>query len=65
METAIKWPEFLSYEGVRQYCGLSRTSTWRAIKSGELEAVKVGRLVKVRRASLDAYLARNVYGEAN
>ena len=63
METAIKWPEFLSYEQVRQYCGLSRTSTWRAIRSGDIVAVKVGRLVKVRRSSLDAYLHRNAYPE--
>ena len=59
----IKWPEFLSYEQVRQYCGLSRTSIWRAIRLDDIEAVKVGRLVKVRRSSLDAYLDRNAYSE--
>ncbi len=61
METALKWPEFMDYDTVRQYCGLSRTSTWRAIKAGELEAVRVGRMVKVRRVSLDKYLERNSY----
>lgn len=63
METATKWPEYMDYETVRDYCGLSRTSTWRLIKSGNLEAVKLGRSVKVRRSSLDSYLERNTYSD--
>jgi len=51
----------MDYDTVRQYCGLSRTSTWRLVKSGELEAVKLGRMVKVRKSSLDAYLEANSY----
>lgn len=61
METGVRWPELMSPQDVRAYCGLSRTSTWRLIKVGELEAVKIGRSVKVRRASLDAYFDRHEY----
>ena len=61
MEIAVRWPELMDYDTVRTYCGLSRTSTWRLIKAGELEAVKLGRSVKVRRTSLDAYFNRHEY----
>jgi excisionase family DNA binding protein len=61
METAAKWPEFMDPKTVRSYCGLSRTSTWRLVKAGELEAIKLGRSVKVRRASLDRYLEAHAY----
>ncbi len=60
METMMQ-PEYLDYRQVEAYCGLSRTTSWRLIKAGELEAVKLGRLVKVRRQSLDAYLERHDY----
>lgn len=53
----------MDYEVVRRYCGLSRTSTWRLVRNGELEAVKLGRMVKVRKVSLDAYLDRHGYTE--
>lgn len=58
MPTAVR-PEYLDYKQVDAYCGLSRTTVWRLIKAGEVEAVKIGRLVKVRRASLDDYMARH------
>lgn len=58
METATVQPEYLDYKQIEVYCGLSRTSVWRAIKAGRLEAVKIGRSVRVRRADLDAYLNR-------
>jgi len=61
MATTTKWAELLDYDGVRGYCGLSRTSTWRLIKAGEIEAVKIGRSVKVRRSSLDAFFDRHLY----
>jgi excisionase family DNA binding protein len=63
VETVLKWPEYMDPKTVREYCGLSRTSTWRLIKAGELEAVKLGRSVKVRRASLDRYLEAHAYTE--
>jgi excisionase family DNA binding protein len=56
MEAATVQPEYLDYRQIQIYCGLSRTSVWRAIKAGQLEAVKVGRSVRVRRTDLDEYL---------
>ncbi len=64
METAVR-PEYLDYKQVEAYCGLSRTTCWRLIKAGEVEAVKIGRMVKVRRSSLDEYLDRNAYEGTN
>ncbi len=60
MQTAVR-PEYLDSKQVEVYCGLSRTTVWRLIKAGEVGAVKVGRRVKVRRASLDEYLERHAY----
>lgn len=63
-EAAVR-PEYLSYRQVEQYCGLSRQTAWRLVKSGKVEAMKIGRMVKVRRSSLDDYLDRNAYEGTN
>jgi excisionase family DNA binding protein len=64
METATVQPEYLDYRQIETYCGMSRTTVWRLIKAGELDAVKVGRMVRVRRSSLDEYLNRHPFQES-
>jgi excisionase family DNA binding protein len=59
METTDVRPEFLSYEQGRQLTGLSRQAIWRAIRSGEIEAFRVGRKVKISRTSLEEYIRRD------
>lgn len=50
-------PEFLSPSQVADLLAISRDSVLRAVKRGDLEAVVYGRLVRIPRSSLDAFLA--------
>ncbi len=58
MEDTDVQPEFFSYEQGRQFSDLSRQAIWRAIRSGDVEAFKVGRKVKISRRSLEEYVRR-------
>jgi excisionase family DNA binding protein len=50
--------EWVTYRQAEQYSGLSRTTLWRLVSAGEVEAAKVGRAVRINRESLDAYMRR-------
>ncbi len=47
---------YLRYADVERLYGLSRTTAWRAIRDGHLEAVRVGRSVRISRESLDRFM---------
>lgn len=47
---------YATYSDVERLYGLSRTTTWRAIRNGHVEAVRVGRSVRISRASLDEFM---------
>jgi excisionase family DNA binding protein len=50
--------EWVTYRQAEQYSGLSRTTLWRLVSAGEVEAAMVGRAVRINRTSLDAYMRR-------
>jgi excisionase family DNA binding protein len=50
--------EWVTYWQAEQYSGLSRTTLWRLVSAGDVEAAKVGRAVRINRESLDAYMRR-------
>jgi excisionase family DNA binding protein len=49
----------LSTDEAGDYAGISPGTIRAKVASGELRAVRVGRVIKVRRADLDAFLARS------
>ena len=55
---------WLTYSEAQRFSGLGRTKLWELICSGEVEAAKVGRAVRINRRSLDEYMRRNSYVEA-
>jgi excisionase family DNA binding protein len=55
---------WLTYSEAQRFSGLGRTKLWELISSGEVEAAKVGRAVRISRRSLDEYMRRNSYVEA-
>lgn len=61
--TASVKKEWLSVTEVQQILGIGRTKTYRMVTSGEIPAVKIGRLVRVNRAELDAWAKGKRYGE--
>lgn len=48
--------EWVTYRQAEELSGLSRTTLWRLVRAGEVEAAKVGRAVRINRESLDAYM---------
>jgi excisionase family DNA binding protein len=51
--------EWLTYREAEQLVGLSRTTLWsKLISTGEIEYRRVGRAVRINRASLEAYMKR-------
>lgn len=57
MRTEVK-REWVTYRQAEELSGLSRTTLWRLVRAGEVEAAKVGRAVRIHRESLDAYMRR-------
>jgi excisionase family DNA binding protein len=55
----LKAKEFLNISETCQLLGLSRWTVWRAIKAGELVAVKVGRRTIIKRVDLDQLFKQN------
>ena len=51
---------WLTYKEAEKLVGLSRTTLWKLIGSGEIEHRKVGRAVRINRASLEEYMRRPV-----
>lgn len=49
--------EWVTYREAEQLVGLSRTTLWKLIGSGEIRCRRVGRAVRINRASLEAYMS--------
>lgn len=48
--------EWLTYKEAEQLVGLSRTTLWKLISTEEIEHRRIGRAVRINRASLEAYM---------
>ena len=54
-------PQWLSVRDLMTLTGLGRTKCYELVASGELEAIKIGRAVRVRKASFEAWTRRQRY----
>ena len=50
--------EWVSYPEAERYSGLSHTTLWRCVRSGQLKAARVGRSVRIHLPSLRAFMER-------
>jgi excisionase family DNA binding protein len=60
-ETLLKEPvqhEWISYPEAERYSGLSHTTLWRYVTSGQLKAARVGRSVRIHLPSLREFMER-------
>jgi excisionase family DNA binding protein len=60
-ETLLKEPveqEWVSYPEAERYSGLSHTTLWRYVSSGELKAARVGRSVRIHLPALQKFMER-------
>jgi excisionase family DNA binding protein len=62
--TVVEEAAWISYSEAQKYAGLSRTKLWQLISSGDVEAAKIGRAVRISRRSLEDYMKRNSYVQA-
>ena len=51
--------EYMSLEDVAKMLGVTYQLIYRLVRSGELPAVRLGKLYRVSRGDLDGYLARS------
>jgi excisionase family DNA binding protein len=65
MTTAAKEAAWITYSAAQVYAGLGRTKLWELVSTGEVEAARVGRAVRISRRSLDEYMKRNRYVAAD
>jgi excisionase family DNA binding protein len=56
-------PEWVSYPEAEKYCGLSHTTLWRYVSSGEIKAARIGRSVRIHLPSLRAFMERRTTEE--
>jgi excisionase family DNA binding protein len=63
MATAVGGSAWISYAGAQRYSGLGRTKLRELVSTGEVEAAKVGRAVRISRESLEGYMKRHPYVE--
>ena len=55
--------EWITYREASEVSGLSRTTLWKLLSTGEIRAAKVGKAVRISRRSLDEYLNQQEYVE--
>jgi len=55
-------PQWLRPPEAERYSGLGRSTLTKLINAGEIKAAKVGKSVRVNRASIDSYMTRQVIG---
>lgn len=63
MTTAVVEAAWITPAEAQRHTSLGRTKLWELVSTGEIEAAKVGRAVRINRQSLDDYMRRNTYSE--
>ncbi len=55
--------EWITYKQAEEVSGLSRTTLRKLVDGGQIRIKRVGRAVRINRASLDAYMNEEASGE--
>jgi excisionase family DNA binding protein len=56
--------EWVNYPEAERFSGLSHTTLWRYVTSGELKAARIGRSVRIHLPSLREFMERAAEGSA-
>jgi excisionase family DNA binding protein len=57
--------EVMSPEDLAEYLGLGRTYTYKLLMTGAISSFKIGRLRRIRRADVDAYLEEQLRSQVH
>jgi len=58
MQTMDVTQEWVTHPEAEKYCGLSHTTLWRYVSSGEIKAARFGRSVRIHLPSLKRFMER-------
>ena len=61
MQTEVEQKEWFSTDELVRWLGLGRTKAYEMLRSGEIPSYKIGRIRRIRRQDVDAWLERNKY----
>jgi excisionase family DNA binding protein len=57
-------PAWLRYPEAERFAGLGRSTLWKLVRSGDIQAAKVGKAVRINRRSLEEYMERQSHLDA-
>ena len=52
-------PAWLNYKQSEAYSGLSRTTLWQLVSARKVKAARIGRAVRIERASLERFMEQS------
>ena len=55
--------EYYSLAEVKEILAIGKSKCYEHVSTGELPAIRVGRSIRVHRADLEAWAARNTYAD--
>ena len=61
MQQQDQHQEWFSADGLVRWLGIGRTKTYEMLSSGEIPSYRIGRLLRIRRQDVEAWLERNRY----
>ena len=61
MEARVGDGEMLTTDELIRWLGLGRTKVYELLRSGEIPSYKIGRVRRIRRQDVEAWLERNRY----
>lgn len=59
MEAGVEHKEWFTTDELVHWLGLGRTKTYEMLRSGEIPSYKIGRVRRIRRQDVEAWLERN------
>lgn len=62
METEVEQKEWFTTDELVRWLGLGRTKAYEMLRSGEIPSYKIGRIRRIRRQDVEAWLERNKFG---
>ncbi len=59
MEAGVESKEWFTTDELVRWLGLGRTKTYEMLRSGEIPSYKIGRVRRIRRQDVEAWLESN------
>ena len=59
MEAGVEQKEWFTTDELVRWLGLGRTKTYEMLRSGEIPSYKIGRVRRIRRQDVEAWLESN------